>query len=252
MRSLSIKNSCALILIISVLFSNNVFIKADTSGADFLKFPVNAKSIALGGTFSIYENDINVIHSNPAGISSLKNKQISFTHFQLVEGKMNFDYLGYGHPYFNNYFGIGAIFFYTSFTHFGTSGEMEENTTIYDLCFSMSYGRRIFRFEMGINLKYIHRNLVGNKANAFATDLGVIRRFKFLNLFIKQDMDNCSFGIAVRNLGTKVKFQNVGDNLPLAFSTGIGYNLVRDLLLLFDLDKYYLEEGSIFQYVVEY
>ncbi len=241
------------ILITLIFFSinNNLFVKADTSGADFLKFPPSAKSISLGESYSTYKNDIDIIYYNVAGITSLKEKQILFTYFVLGD-EMNLEYLGFGFPHSNNFFGIGLIFFHLPFTQFGDAGEKIEDTNIYDLCLTMSYGRNILGIETGINLKYIHRNLVGNKANAFALDFGIIKRFEFLSFLNKESHDNFSLGISIRNLGTKVKFQNIGDKLPLPFNIGCWYEVLKNLIFLFDLDKYYKEESFIFKFGTEY
>jgi len=213
-----------------------VTLKAE-SAADFLNFPTSARSIGMGEAFSTFENDIDTVSYNPAGIVSLKGGQFSLMHMEWLE-TIAFEHISYGHSIKGHAFALDVSFLHLpTFIHFGSRGEKVREFNIYDLAFGLTYGRKILGVETGINLKYIYRTLGVNKASAFAGDFGFIKRLSLLNFSGNQNDNNFSIGISMRNLGTKIRFLEVGDSLPLTFGIGFGYKPIKDLSFGLDLNK---------------
>jgi len=70
-------------------------------------------------------------------------------------------------------------------------------------------------WPMGINLKIISSRLVeAERGTAFAVDLGGL---------YYTPVEGLAGGLAIRNLGTKLKFLDESDSLPLTISVGASY-----------------------------
>ena len=207
------------------------------TGSEFLLINNSAESSAAGGTGVAKFSDISFSLINPA--SPLKNysPQISLSHIVLNE-YLNYEYLSVGFPLFNLLFSIHFIYLYSPETFEIIYGENTSGTiTYYDTSFIFSSALKIKNyFSFGLNLKYIKREVADNKSTGWALDSGIIKEFNFLN-FDKRTYDNFALGLAVKNLGTKMKFLESEENLPLTFSFGISYSPYKFISILYDLNK---------------
>jgi len=234
-----IKLLCFIILSISLSAKADCYV---TSGADFLKYPAGARDLAVGKSFSLFKDDINAIHYNPAAASFITNKQILISYFKLINN-MNHNCITFGYPLKKSCIGISFIYFYTPFAHIGDLSQPLGKMNIYDLAVLLNYGRIIKGFLAGINIRYIYRNLAGNTADAYACDIGIIK---------KHILSNLGIGISIKNFGSDIKFDNTSDKLPTTtvFSTGI--SLFKNMLLEIDLERYIYDKYYMYRSGIEY
>ncbi|MFH2070689.1 MAG: PorV/PorQ family protein [Elusimicrobiota bacterium] len=210
-----------------------------TTTASFLKIGVGARNIGMGETGSISE-DVNGVYWNPAGIASLKEKEISFMHAAWLE-QINYEHLAFAMPMGAG--AIGAAVNYLSMSPMATydkDGVKIENETFTanDLAVTLSYGKsfslsnaRDMGLNIGVNLKYVSSSIEKESAAALASDIG--SQIKLKNGKIK-------FGLAVQNIGSGMKFKNETDPLPFNIKLGSAYTLMAGpsspLLLAIDVN----------------
>jgi len=106
----------------------------------------------------------------------------------------------------------------------GTNGTWSAS----DMAIGLSFSHKINNaMSLGATGKYIKQEIAGYSANAYAMDLGL------LTSFIKQDI---KIGLAIQNIGTKLKFISQEDKLPVVIRAGLSYDL-NNIILTGDLVK---------------
>jgi hypothetical protein len=98
--------------------------------------------------------------------------------------------------------------------------------------------------NFGLNLKYIYSK-IEESASAIGLDLGAT---------YKLDNDKTSFGAAITNFGTDMKFNRETESLPFLFKVGAAHYLLDDWLVSLDLNfpkdnEFYFNFGT--QYSIE-
>ena len=212
--------SIILISLMSFLMINYTYAgTSGTSSGRVLNQAVGARPCAMGETFVAVADGIDTIHWNPAGIGNLINRQLSTMYVKgLVD--TSYLYLGYGQP-------LGKMGTFAGSVIALQGGDIEINysdgssTTKkaqQDYVLTLSYAQQLQdSLSLGTNLKMINSTLVEDyTATAFALDIGVLYK-----LMDKQ----LSLGLVAQNLGTKLKYQEEGDSLPMKIKGGIAYQL---------------------------
>lgn len=218
----------ALLYIISLLLINSYAISqiGGTNSLRFLNIPMTARAAALGGNnMSVWGDDINLIHSNPALLNKQMSKQTALNYCNYVSN-MNFGYLAYARHFENkgtfaasmNFFNYGKFKGYDEF-------EVETNTfNANDYCLNLNYSTTLpedTSFNIGINLKTIYSQYEAFNAFANAIDLGATYRFK----------NNFVVSLAAKNVGyvwknyTKTAGSEL--NLPNTVQLGISKKLSK-------------------------
>jgi hypothetical protein len=190
-------------------------------GSDFLRFEPPARTAAMSNAFAGISDDINAVIYNPAGLTSLKNLTLSFTHFSMFADS-NCEFLSGAVPVENGKYGVigGGIFVdYTfDFPYYDEYGDKSGNVDSYDLVGTASYAYPILDFlSAGINLKYFYSKLYIYSKSGFAADLGVL---------IKMGKNPDTFaGIVLQNFGTQSAYISVVDPLPTNIKAGMGIKI---------------------------
>ncbi len=182
------------------------FSRVGTSAAQFLKFPADARTAALGSATTGMYGDVTSMHWNPAGIASIRGIAGYFSYASLY-ADINYDYAGVAFGLSEgSALGIGA--FYVD------SGEMEQTTIqqpdgtgayfkVRNYCFNVSYARYMTEWLMaGVSVKYIREEIWHEAAQGVAVDVGSVLETGFYGL---------RFGISISNFGTEM--QMTGDDL---------------------------------------
>jgi len=227
------KLKISLILIVFILNVNNVFPQSKgTTSASFLKIAVGARNIALGETGATSE-DVNSIYWNPAGLNSLKEKEISFTHTMWFE-TINYEHIAGVFPtrYGNLGFGLNYLSMGDMDKYDNTGTKQNSKMSANDIALTFAYSRKnlIPSLNFGFNLKYLRSKLEEESASAIATDIGFQTETQNPKL---------KFGLVIQNIGTKMKFIKESFSLPTNVKFGAGYSLLIDsnpLNLLFDIN----------------
>lgn len=200
-----------------------------TSGGSFLKIDTGARPVGMGGVFCGIADDVNAIHYNPAGLIQVKQKEIIVTHNEWIEG-IRSEFLGYAHPV-NKYWVLGLTLNYLYITglverdiYGNESGKTfggNNGVVTFALCRKLQDN-----ISAGANFKIIREAVKDKNDVAYALDIGFLYRWTKLKL-----------GIAVQNLGTKIKLYEESFSLPLNFKFGLGYKLIENMELGLDVNK---------------
>lgn len=209
--------------------------KAGTSGLSFLKFGRGAKAVGMGEAFTAQSGEVTSAWWNPAGLSGIKGIQVSFTHnqwFQDITVEHFTSALSFGKNT------LGLSFTMNKIPDIQKRGEVSTPEPIalfdaHDVAFSLSFAR-IIKEEIGLGLsaKWLYEKIDINSASGWGFDLGGI----YL------PFERLKFGLAILNLGQKIKFEKEKFSLPTLYKVGVTYlvekkNLNSDFVFGFDLVK---------------
>ncbi len=198
--------------------------KAGTKGGQFLKIAVGAKPAALGSAFTAVDGDVNSICWNPAGLGNIKQPQASFMHSEWLSG-VRYEFAGYAKPLSEGRVIAGSINYLGSGNIEGwKDADNRSDFTAGDMALTMGYGRKMNeKMLVGCNVRLIHQRIQDSSATGMAVDIGILRSTRVNGLMI---------GAALRNLGTKMKFESKADSLPMEISSGIALNLPKLLCVM--------------------
>lgn len=180
--------------------TNNVS-KVGTSAAAFLKIPVGAASVGMGGAFVSIANDATALYWNAAGITKLPRNEVVGLHTKWIAGT-SFDFAAM----VLNLDSYGLLGF--SITSLSMDDmkvrtvEKPDGTGEFfsagDLAVGLSYARKFTdRFAIGITGKYIQQKIWHMSSNAFAIDIGTTFRTDLFN--------GMTIGASISNFGTSMK-----------------------------------------------
>jgi len=213
------------------------------AGAQFLKIGVGARPVGMGECFAGLADDVNAIYWNPGGLSRIEKREATMMYnrwFQDIE----YGYVAYAHPVSEEIGVFGGAVSYLVVgdmdrTKVDVDGDMMETNDKFDasdMLITLSYGRKIKMVNAGISLKYIKSKIDDENAAGFAVDLGCL----YTTPVPKLDV-----GLAVQNLGTKIRFISKADPLPLNFRLGASYKMLEKDALTLVMDVNIPVEGNI-------
>ncbi|MHB2148714.1 PorV/PorQ family protein [Calditrichota bacterium LG25] len=197
------------------LTSSSTMSKVGTTVAQFLKIGPSARALGMGGAFTAIDDDISLLHWNPAGLARMTANEALFTHTSWIAGT-NYDYMAVGIKIYN----VGTIALVVS--SFG-SGDMDVRTVdmpdgtgekfnTSDLMIGLGFARNLTdRFSIGGTVKYIHQRLWHMTASTVALDIGTLFTTPFYGIRLGASMSN--FGPKMRLDGRDIKFAQDPDPL---------------------------------------
>jgi len=219
-----------LIVISIVLYVGIVYAGGPgTKGGIAFRFPIGAREIGGGEAFVAATDDVNAIYWNPAGLVYIESKE--FTTYYL-DGLVDTSYtfIGYAQSIQPGAIGCGiSMLDGGKATIYYPEGTIKKVTAQRDYLFILSYANKMKEnLSVGGNLKMIQSELGEiSKATGFACDVGGLYSIPGSKLRI---------GVVIQNIGTKIKYEQEGDSLPLNLKVGIAYRL-NNLLLALDINK---------------
>ncbi len=184
------------LIVIFGFFAFNVF--SQTSGRysnEFLNIGVDARALAMGSAVVSNVSDATAGYWNPAGLSNIKNQDISLMHAAYFANIAQFDYMGYVRPINEKTavsvslirFGVDNIMNTTQLID-GQGNINYDRITYFstaDYALNFSLGRKNLwkNIDVGINAKLIYRH-IGKFAQGFGFgfDIGAqyqLKRWKF-------------------------------------------------------------------------
>jgi hypothetical protein len=219
-----------LALILSLLVAPKIVFGGDagTTAADFLRLGVGPRAVAMGDAQVALADDVYATYWNPAGLTQLTSQELGFAHTSYVEG-INYESFAYAYPHVRlgtfaaslNYLNIGG------FPGYDAVGQPRSDVAASDMNFGVSYARPLYKEErygtelsVGLTGKWIRETLDQVSASAYAADLGVL-----FNPGIKwgEFLNGWKTGLALRNVGTKVRYDRESFALPRTLSAGLSY-----------------------------
>lgn len=205
------------------------FLSSDDLGsttAQFLKLGIGARSAGMGNAVTTVYNGTDAIYWNPANLSYIDKKELSFSHTIWFED-VNYEWLAFVLPTTEyGVFGLGLQYVsYGSLDRIDNQQISDGSFSPLDMALYLSYANTYEKFDMGLNLKYIYSK-IEQSAYAIALDLGI-------NYTLNE---NTFIGATLTNLGTDMKFNKETEPLPLLFKVGASHYILDTWLVALDLN----------------
>lgn len=210
-------------------FSNGAI---GTAGSEFLLMDTSARGIAMGGAMAAVTNDSSSIYWNPAGLARVPRLSTSFMHAQYV-ADITYEAASYAQRV-NDASVVGAGVRYLnggsipqtninavntgSFNPYSYVAEVGWGQSIYDLSDSE------MDVAMGVTARVIRSSLGDATANGYGADFGIQSRFYASAM-------TYDVGLAIQNLGSGQKFDQVRDTLPTRVRFGASAKPFKPLTL---------------------
>ncbi len=187
-----------------------------TSGGMTLMESAAARPMSLGEAFSASMDDISGFAYNPSSLGSLKSSQASFV-YRSGMADDSFGQFMIGSPLKSGGLGLSVGYFNGGKIDL-FDGENQRRVTVQkDIAIALGYAFHLGLLNLGVSGKYLSSNLAEEKtATAYAADAG----------FQLPLNSRVQFGSSVQNIGTKLKFNEEGDNLPRLARSGISVLII--------------------------
>jgi hypothetical protein len=192
--------------------TSDLYAASGTEGAAFLNIPVGARPAALGSAYSAFATDAYAPTWNPGALPEVQNNQLAGQHLAYLES-IYYEYASFVHPLSNGrtigaamqYLGSGDI---PGTDLYGNpTGDFDAHYGAYALSYGQAFGSKL---SLGISGKLISAKIDDVGAHAFAVDFGSLYK-------LNKDV---TLAATLTNVGTKLKFIDQGDSLPLQLHLG--------------------------------
>lgn len=212
------------------LFSFSGFCAEDGGLAGyFLEQKGGARALGMGRAFVAVADDSSAILWNPAGLSQVKQQEISTMHIQLFEDT-RYEFLGYTLPLSSKLtLGIGGIQLYSSGIEYRDDfnnpyGLFSDQRLAFILGSSFIFSPELF---FGLNLKTINHRF--DDINTYGTDVD-------LGL-IYQPINFLQIGLNAENIiGSKMERTVGSDKLAFNLKSGLSFNWKEKFIFASDID----------------
>lgn len=203
--------------------------KSGTSSLIFLKFGTGAKALGMGEAFTAQFDGVVSPFWNPASISGVKGTQISLTHIQWVQD-ITAEHFSSATIVGKNVFGLSLSL--GKVPDIQKRGDIPTTEPLalfdaHDVILSLSYARSFReKCSAGLSLKGIYEKIDISSASGLGFDLGgICSPFAGMN---KPRLENLKFGVAILNLGSKMKFEKEKYSLPTQYKAGLSYSMEKE------------------------
>lgn len=192
--------------------------RSGTVSGQFLKIPLSARAVGMGGAQVAVAEGVSSIAFNPAGMLSIADYGYGATYTKWF-ADIQHSYMGF----VKNIPDVGAIgvsvIILSTDDMAETTPQHPEGTGLFfrasDYAFSMAYARQVSdKFIVGVNVKYIQSYLYNTEmgASAFAVDVGTLYDIPILR---------SRLGVSLNNIGKDLQYINEPYSLPTALRFGI-------------------------------
>ncbi|OGH55347.1 MAG: hypothetical protein A3J70_01445 [Elusimicrobia bacterium RIFCSPHIGHO2_02_FULL_61_10] len=203
-----------------------------STGAEFLKVGVGARAMALGGSHAALASDVYSLYWNPAGLARIERAEAAVqVNSYISDIEQHFLAGAYRHKKYGtfgaslNLLGVDGI----PRTTVAANGAVTTSGTFGadDLAFTAAFARPITGWlSAGGAAKWIRSTIAHYHANASAADLGLqVKPLSFLSL-----------GLALQNIGTRIKFMSDRDELPMLYRFGAAGEFLDNRALVVTMD----------------
>jgi hypothetical protein len=205
-----------------------------TTACNFLKVCPGVRASGMGEAYCALADEVNGMYSNPAGLARLETKEISFMHAIWLEN-ISYEHLAFAYPKTKiGIFGLSINYLsMAAMEKIGITGTEQPELTgdtfgPSDFACTLSFAKTFSKISSGISVKIIRSKIDEESASTFALDIGGIYD-------IRQDL---SLGLAIKNIGSKLRFITKSYPLPLEIKSGLAYRLLDNkLVICLDLNK---------------
>ncbi len=218
----------ACLLLFTPLFNFPLYAGEGKSGLQFLRIIQSPKSASMGETgVGFYGNLQDSLSLNPASLSLLRHKEVSFTYNMWVED-ISMQQISFSRPTqkMGSFAASLSMLSVKPFESYDNSGNETGKIEIRDLSFQIAHSRRLYgqwsdkRYGLfaGAGVKYAEEKLETVKANTILFDGGL--------LYMKKLKDSrLGIGLSFMNLGSGLKFDKDRDPSPAVYRLGANYQM---------------------------
>ena len=213
---------------------------------EFMRMGAGARAMGMGNAYSAVEGDIYSSYFNPAGLSSLQSRQMSFSFRYLTMDRM-FRYFAIGSP-------IGpdagfALSWINAGTDDITGRDLNGNPTgsLHDdrNAFTVTFSKYINKFiSIGLNSKLAYWKLENDDAKSFGFDIGILLR-PYRNLTTSFVVRDARSRFTWKSKRWEKNISDAGgqpmekeDTFPVYYTAGAAYNTLKDKLLVSSTIEY--------------
>jgi hypothetical protein len=213
----------AALLLSAVSFAGNDD-RAGQAGATHLLINPWARSSGWGGAGSANERGIEGQFMNPAGLAFAKKTEVVFAHTRWLEGSdISINAAGLAtHLSKNDVLGLSVTAMSFGNIPITTVDKPEGTGATYSprfLNIGLSYARSFSdKIHGGINVRIINESIDNLSATGFAIDAGV--QYQTTLGKGENKKDNFVFGIALKNIGPRMKYNGDGLNSKVVLPNG--------------------------------
>ena len=214
---------------------------AGTSAAPFLKLGAGSRAGAMAEAYSAVAEDAYALYYNPAAITLLTKPELAGAHTEHFQG-MSYEFAGFVYPFQRegeySRHALGAAIYSLSVADMERRTEDTQDSAgtfgAGDYSYNLSYAYRPdATFGAGVTGKIIHQTIDSYGSMAYAFDAGLHYNPR------PGSAKPVSFGLVLKNVGTRPSFAGVSDPLPTGLTAGVGYQpLPGRLRLDLDINKY--------------
>jgi hypothetical protein len=184
----------------------------------FLNLVTSPRQAALGGkTITIFDNDVNQAHFNPATINAEMDNKLALNYGSYY-GDVTYGTAAYAYTYDRHLQTFHAGVNYVNYGNFDGYDENGQPTASFSgsdmsLSFGYAYNIPFSNFYVGANAKLISSTLESYNSFGAAVDLGA--------LFIDEPND-VNWALVIRNIGTQITpYAETREKLPLEVLIGV-------------------------------
>ena len=188
----------------------------------FLNLVTSPRQAALGGkTITIYDDDVNQVHFNPATINSEMDNHLALNYGSYFK-EVSYGTASYAYTYDRHLqtFQAGVNYVnYGSFDGYDENGQSTASFSGSEIALSLGYAYTIpnTTLHIGTSAKLISSTLESYHSLGGAIDVGL--------LFIDEKND-VNWGLVIRNIGTQfTTYSEVREKLPLEIIFGVSQEL---------------------------
>lgn len=199
-----------------------------TTGAQFLKIGIGAKSMAMGGAGSAVSG-VDSLYWNPAGLVSMEKREVMLMQINWLE-EVSIQYLGAAFPMASGVFGLS----YTALSIDGLEYREIDGPSLgtfgaSDSAIGLSYAKKMGNCETGVTLKSIQSKIKDDSASAIALDIGLRKNISIAG-------KNAVAALVLKDFGTGLKFVAEEDPLPSVIKIGMAVECSESLSVAADLN----------------
>ncbi len=174
---------CAVALAVFLVSTSISTVKAEKFAGEFFALGVGARALALGGAVAAGPFDATAAYWNPAGMNYLTKRSLAAMHSETFGSVLNQEFAAYVAPRKGNGFirSIGIFGYYLGgdnikLTGLNSSGRafVTGEVTHGDFVLGLSAGARKGKFNFGLSLRPIYRDLGVRSGYGGSIDFGVI------------------------------------------------------------------------------
>jgi len=213
----------------SLAFLPSAYCGVGVTGASFLKFTPSPRATGMGESHVSVSGDAYSSYWNPAGLAAVETPELAATYNSSFE-EVDTQYVAAAWPLeYGSTLGLAITRLTVApFQGYDAGGVKTRSIDSSDMAVGLSYGRALLKdeisrpvFSAGGSVKYISERLDNAPATAFAADAGAIYYIRPSNYWMsKLPGQEFRVALAVRNIGSGLKFDKGTSPLPASASLG--------------------------------